>query len=266
MPLFRRKKPVEKGFSSRGVGSTRRAFLKWGIAAAALGGSAFVARKMTRGNKLRYEDFEPRAPSIHTKDNPHGVRGVIERWPEIKDKEMVWIKSAKGEMRPAAAERLESSAIHAFPRKGDRSIIHTHPLKSHANLPPHVASMVNSNPSMMDLLMILKEVRHANYPNPLRTGHVGIMDERGNLMGYVSFRFSKKLFTPEGKKDLAAIEHTLESYYAELGTHWGKDWHKVKDVYVRYLRYLESCKSRGLLMHKTPMPGMEYRNNVFRKK
>lgn len=244
---------------------SRRSLLQWGLAAA--GSSILRSCKSVTGEKKENKTIS--RPTISTKGI--GVKGVIERTPKIAELEMSWYKPGTGKLCESNEKRKINTILTEFPEKGDRSALHTHPYSLPNNPPDRIRNLINSTLSPWDILIMLERAQYKK-SQQMFVSHVAPIDSKGKVLGYCSWRISKKLI--KNKEALTRLEEVAGIQIL----HWGKymkekNWNGLENSIMEYHNEIKSrfgpngtIVQNGLFIHYTPMPGYEYRNSAFQKK
>ncbi|MDD5163809.1 MAG: hypothetical protein PHD95_06435 [Candidatus ainarchaeum sp.] len=238
--------------SKRRFDPGRRAFL---IKAAKAAGSVSVGTALYNAPKFWRWILRKRDTKINSPVSARGksVKQIIEEWPEIQNKEMVWIKEKgkPGSLLPKAYERGENYAGY-FLKGNERSIIHTHPM-GRSNIP-----------SPDDICSFLNRLETDLNKTP-KIEHIAALNHEGKVMGYFSLRAGKKMVQAIEQKNPALKPLLEELERLKVSPNWEKD----PIAFVRdpnYWNILERFQKIGLQMRATSMPGYKFENWHFQEK
>ncbi len=198
------------------------------------------------------------------------VKHKIESHPAVKEKEVFWFKSKKGQLREVGKNGRETDTYSELPRVGDRSSLHTHPfsLTGKPGL-DHLRRILMSNSSPQDMYAAIDFAATST----ARTAHVAVMNEHSKVVGYYSYRFSKKLLADSAK--INGMREKFIVYIRKMNELKKENQDASQEkarldslalTFQEYLHYLEACKKEGLLIHRTPAPGYTYQQAHFRPK
>lgn len=238
------KRPVRSTPAPRKSSAFRMTRRSFGKASVAMTLFSLLKACATTSNEL-----DPHYIQISTR-NPKGVRGVLESWPESGTKEMAFakVKGKPGMVIPIGVDRTNNSIRFIPLPHSVRSDIHTH-------VPPSYKHVFSSS----DLINFLEMTVHSPRREHHKYKHLGIMSVNGELYGYISIGRRQKL--------LRAAEHNdpeLRSIRKELERLQKRAF--GEEEYAELAGALLRLKKLGLLIHYTPMPGKEYKDQRFSPK
>ncbi len=184
----------------------------------------------------------------------------IEQTRNIKTKEMAWYRSRLGEFRSAALKRESDKVSISPPKKGDTSLIQTHPWskKPERN---------NCMPSFSDLRGWFQ-----NLPNGIRYNHIAQLDKQGKAIGYSSFLATKTLLSHlERAKQLlphAKLNPGELLFFRIIDKVSNRNPESIPEEKMRDLILDFSIKNRFFIHHKKPFQGYHFNKNKrsFEKK
>ena len=236
-------------------GMTRRKAL-WVLAAAAVGAAGWGL----------FGHFKSRVPTRETRT----VKSTIENHPSVKEKEIFWYKSGPGKLREAGMDGARKETYSEHPRPGDRSSLHTHPIK--LSVDPFVNRVNNylySNPSPQDARAALEQARTSS----VRTAHVAVVNEHGKVIGYWSWRYKKSLLADAEKCE--AMIRRFDAFNKKIfelnktnpnGKIPVQNIDGLVKVFTDFIAYLEQCRKDGLIIHRTAAAGYHYKDGFFQPK